>query len=111
MKKIFLLVALTLATFSATGAENKVQNVQTDNTVQTEQFNEMLEKADTLTSSVTFYDIDKLVINNDSNALVCVYDSSWRLVIKTYDSIDTLLPAGTYHVMSDKKIKREYVNQ
>ena len=111
MKKFFLLVAMTLATFSVMGAENKVQNMQTKNTVQIEQTDEILEKSDTLTNSVTFYGIGQLVVNNKHKALICVYDESLRLVIRTYDSINTQLPAGTYYVMSDKKIKRRYVNQ
>ena len=102
---------MTLATFSVMRAENKVQNTQTKNTVQIEQTDEILEKSDTLTNSVTFYGIGQLVVNNKHKALICVYDESLRMVIRTYDSINTQLPAGTYHVMSDKKIKRRYVNR
>ena len=57
---------------------------------------------------IRFYDIDRIVINNDHHALIRIYDDKWQLIEKTNGSVDKDVRAGNYYVTCSRRITSRY---
>lgn len=112
MKKMFLAVAMMLATFGTINAKNaSKKNDQVLNTVKIETLQDVIEQNDSTPYIIKFYDIERLVIPNDSNALIRIYDEKWNLIYETTGSVDKFLLAGTYYVACEKRVKSRIITR
>lgn len=109
MKKMFLTVALLIATMMNISAKNSTINKEEVKNETIENFNKVIASADTSFYVVSFYNIERLVIKNDSNVNIKVYDKNWNLIIDTNKTIDEWLNGGNYYIASACKIKTKYV--
>ena len=57
---------------------------------------------------IRYYDIDRIVIQNDHNAVIRIYDDKWQLIEQTNGSVDKDVRAGNYYVTCTSKIKGRY---
>lgn len=111
MKKTILLAVMMFTAISVMGADKKSTNSQVDTQKTTSEMVSLIDEKKADNYLVVFHDIDKLVIMNDSNAIIHVYNDKMELVVESTDSINMELPAGTYYVTSDRKIKSKYISE
>lgn len=121
MKKNFVTVmlfaALTVAANAASNEQDKmVANTQTEVTNnqvaaagETDIFREhALQSEEADRHIIRFYDIDRIVIQNDKHAIIRIYDDKWQLIEKTNGSVDKDVRAGNYYVTCTSRITSRY---
>ena len=120
MKKNFVTVmlfaALTVAANAASNEQDKmVANTQTEVTNnqvtagETDIFREhALQSEEADRHIIRFYDIDRIVIQNDKHAIIRIYDDKWQLIEKTNGNVDKDVRAGNYYVTSTSRITSRY---
>ena len=98
---MLLAVMMMVACLTAQAKENK--------TVANDSTNVKVEQLIDNKKVTAYYDIERLVIYNNYHKEIKVYDSNWKLVVVSNDSIDIALRGGTYYIVSDVKIIKKYV--
>jgi hypothetical protein len=58
--------------------------------------------------SVSFYDIERLVINNVKGNRILVTDMKGKVIIDTTDSVDMAVPHGNYKIYSGIEVNSKY---
>ncbi len=112
-----LFAALTVAANAASNEQDKmVANTQTEVTNnqvaaagETDIFREhALQSEEADRHIIRFYDIDRIVIQNDKHAIIRIYDDKWQLIEKTNGSVDKDVRAGNYYVTCTSRITSRY---
>ena len=111
MKKMILSAAILLAAVMPMKA-NLVKNFEKIKYSETEtRYNKRINAEDSISTPIvfSFYDVDRISIQNNNNTLVRVYDSHWNLIESSRQSIDISVPAGRYYIASERKISHKYI--
>ena len=121
MKKIILTVMLFLAANVAINAtsyqpDNNVNNARTEfndkqyaSHEQKDIYREYaLNSEENEQHIIRYYDIDRIVIENNQHAIIRIYDDKWQLIEQTNGSVDKDVRAGNYYVTCTSKIKGQY---
>ena len=108
MKKMLIAVALMLATTGNALASHGKITTGLDS-LKIETIKEIVAKNDSTPHIISFYDIDKIVINNDKHVLIRIYDDQWRLIEETKKDVNLVVVPGNYYVACQTRIKSKYV--
>lgn len=109
MKKMFLSVAIALATFGVLNAKNYEKMNYEQKELKIETIEDVIQANDSTPYIIKFYDIERLKIKNDSNALIRVYNEKWKLILETNGDVNKTLIGGSYYVACNRKLKSLYV--
>ena len=121
MKKIFVTVTLFVAMATVANAASRQQdnlvadkqteviNAQTTAKPEHDVYREYaLQSEENEKHILRYYDIERIVINNKSHAVIRIYDDKWQLIEQTNNDVDKSVRAGNYYVTCSSKIKGSY---